>query len=258
MAYEISADGQVTSAKALTADYRRFVARELALCAKYTLRLQAHFVSAPGLARTGWGLVVDDVHAGRDIDDDQVAIDDEMTEQLGLQCAGSLSWQYDYDAFGWRGDGTVATDVLGRWCRLKWLRIDNLLEGLMLNTLTLVKRMTAAGMPVQQGEAVAETMAGAIEDHLATKRDIAEVRKGLGNVEVSLRRDIKELEANIGRDFKELEANVGRDIMELESRFSRHLKEFELKMQTNLLRTSVGTAIFIVTILGLMFRFMGR
>ncbi len=42
----LSADGQVASAAALTSMYRQFVARELALYAKYTLGLEPHFVVA--------------------------------------------------------------------------------------------------------------------------------------------------------------------------------------------------------------------
>lgn len=51
------------------------------------------------------------------------------------------------------------------------------------DTLKFAKRMTEAGFTKKQAETLAEEQAGLIENNLATKRDIAE-----------LRRDMKELE----------------------------------------------------------------
>ena len=60
-----------------------------------------------------------------------------------------------------------------------------------MNTLTFdthvfVKRLTAAGMPEAQAEVLAEEQTNLIENNLATKRDIQD-----------LRRDMKEMEQRI-------------------------------------------------------------
>ena len=78
-----------------------------------------------------------------------------------------------------------------------------------------VKRLTAAGMPEPQAEVIADEQRSLIEDQLATKRDIAEVK-----------RDIKALEATMQLKFKELEANTKRDIAEVK----RDIKELEQRL----------------------------
>ena len=86
-----------------------------------------------------------------------------------------------------------------------------------------VKRLTAAGMPENQAEVIADEQRSLIEDQLATKRDIEELR-------AATRRDIKELEAATRRDIKELEAATRRDIKELETTIRRDMKEMEQKL----------------------------
>ncbi len=131
----------------------------------------------------------------------------------------------------------------------------------MLNTLALVRSMTAAGLPPKQAEAVAEALASAVDDDIASKRDIAEVRKDILTIEANLKRDLAELK----RDMMQIEANLKRDIKELEVGMKRDIKELELKMdkgqadaQRNTLQVGLAMAALVITVLGLMFRFMGR
>ena len=74
-----------------------------------------------------------------------------------------------------------------------------------------VKRLTAAGMPEPQAEAIADEQRSLIDDQLATKRDIEELR-------AEVKRDIKESEAATRREIKELETTTRRDLKELEQR----------------------------------------
>ena len=93
-----------------------------------------------------------------------------------------------------------------------------------------VKRLTAAGMPENQAEVIADEQRSLIEDQLATKRDIEELR-------AVTKRDIEELKAATKRDIKELEAATKqdiaatrRDIKELEITIRRDMKEMEQKL----------------------------
>ena len=64
-----------------------------------------------------------------------------------------------------------------------------------------IKRLTGAGMPESQAEAIADEHRSLIENQLATKQDIKEL-------EATTKRDLKELEAATKRDIKELEAAI--------------------------------------------------
>ncbi len=50
------------------------------------------------------------------------------------------------------------------------------MNAITFDTHHFVKRLTAAGMPEPQAEALAEEQARLLEGHLATKRDLAEVK----------------------------------------------------------------------------------
>ena len=68
---------------------------------------------------------------------------------------------------------------------------------LAFDTHKYVKRLTAVGMPEKQAEVIADEQRALIKDQLATKQDIAEVK-----------RDIKALEAAMQLKFKELEQRL--------------------------------------------------
>lgn len=61
-----------------------------------------------------------------------------------------------------------------------------------------IKRLKAVGFTEEQSEVFANEQTKLIENHLATKRDIEELR-------VDLKRDIEELRVDFKRDMKELE-----------------------------------------------------
>jgi predicted phage-related endonuclease len=92
---------------------------------------------------------------------------------------------------------------------------------LAFDTLRYTKKLRAAGVPDQQAEVQAETLAEIVEERLATKRDLKEVevalKRDLKEVEVALKRDLKELEAALKRDIKDLEVSLKREISEIKS-----------------------------------------
>ncbi len=61
---------------------------------------------------------------------------------------------------------------------------------LTFDTLQYVKKLKAAGVPENQAEIQAETLAGIIEDRLATKKD-------LKDMEINLRHEMKEMESRL-------------------------------------------------------------
>ena len=83
------------------------------------------------------------------------------------------------------------------------------------DTHRFVKRMTAAGMPLAQAEALAEEQGVMVHTHVATRRDTDELKHRLDNVErkvEGLRQDVGGLEQNVEglkQDVGELKQDVG-------------------------------------------------
>lgn len=82
------------------------------------------------------------------------------------------------------------------------------------DTLKFAKRLKEAGFSEQQAEALAEAEAELFEAHLATKQDIAEVRREIAEVQ----RRIEEVRAELKRDIEEFRGKVERDLKDLEYR----------------------------------------
>ena len=54
------------------------------------------------------------------------------------------------------------------------------------DTHSFIKRLTAAGMPEPQAEIIAEEQARLVEDRLATKADVSDVRRDIADAKVEL------------------------------------------------------------------------
>ncbi len=85
-------------------------------------------------------------------------------------------------------------------------------QAIAFDTLAFVNKLKGAGVPEKQAEVQAVAIAEIINEQMATKLDIA-----------GLKRDIKELETGLKRDIKELETGLKRDIKELEMRLTIRL-----------------------------------
>ena len=99
-----------------------------------------------------------------------------------------------------------------------------------------VKRMTEAGMPLAQAEALAGEQGAMIDTNFATKRDTGELRHRLTSMAQDidvLRQDTGELKlrlANVEQDTGELKhrlANVEREVEELKHRLANVEREVE-------------------------------
>jgi hypothetical protein len=71
---------------------------------------------------------------------------------------------------------------------------DNIcMSAIAFDTHAFVKRLTGAGMPEPQAEALADEQKRLLDDQIATKRDLEDVRRDIAEV----RRDIREAEQRL-------------------------------------------------------------
>ena len=137
-----------------------------------------------------------------------------------------------------------------------------------------VKRMTEAGMPLAQAEALAEEQGVMVNTNFATKQDTGELRQRLTNVAQDtdvLKRDTGELKnrlanveqdtgelkhrlANVEQDTGELKrrlANVERDVEELKNRLANVERDVgELKTGLAVVRAELGMVKWMVSGIG--------
>jgi len=75
----------------------------------------------------------------------------------------------------------------------------------LFDTLEFAKTLKAANFTDTQAEALAQAVAGIVDEQLATKRDLKET-------ESVLKRDLKETESALKRDMQELEIRLKHDL----------------------------------------------
>jgi len=127
-----------------------------------------------------------------------------------------------------------------------------------IDTLAISNKMKQAGFTPQQAEAQAQLFADIVDSDLSTKRDLKELevalKRDLKDLEVALRRDLRDVEAGLTRDIKSLDLKI----TQVEANLKRDIKELELKIGIQMFRGGVGMTVFIVSVLGLMIRFLGH
>jgi hypothetical protein len=79
------------------------------------------------------------------------------------------------------------------------------MSGLAFDTLKFAKRLKEAGFTEQQAEALAHAGAELIEQNLATKRDIADLKRDIKELEVKMEQKIEQIRSDLARDLKDLE-----------------------------------------------------
>ena len=75
------------------------------------------------------------------------------------------------------------------------------MSALAFDTLKFAKRLKEAGFTEQQAEALAHAGAELIEQNLATKGDIADLKRDIKELEVK----IEQIRSDLARDLKDLE-----------------------------------------------------
>ncbi|MBF0191725.1 MAG: hypothetical protein HQL99_11395 [Magnetococcales bacterium] len=106
------------------------------------------------------------------------------------------------------------------------------------DTYAYVRKLRDAGVDEAQAAIQAEALVALVEDRLATKQDMAALKRDLADVDANLRKDLAMVEANLKRDIKELDTKM-------ETRF----KELELRMV-------IKTGAMIIGGIGLLFGLM--
>ena len=96
-----------------------------------------------------------------------------------------------------------------------WI-ISNAMNAIAFDTLKFAKRLKEAGFTEQQAEALADAEAEFIEQNLATKRDIADVKRDIKELEVTLRNEIKRLDVKM----EQIRSDLARDLKDLEYRMT--------------------------------------
>ena len=78
----------------------------------------------------------------------------------------------------------------------------------VFDTLKASDNLKAAGIEAKQAEAIVHTMAGAFEDTVATKADVAELRADVDKLKVVVRADMDKLEASVKSDIAAVKADM--------------------------------------------------
>ncbi len=104
------------------------------------------------------------------------------------------------------------------------------MSAIAFDTLKFAKRLKEAGFTEQQAEALADAEAELIEQNLATKRDSADLKRDIKELEVTLRNDLKQLEVTLRNEIKQLDVKIE----QIRSDLARDLKGLEYRMTIKL------------------------
>jgi hypothetical protein len=130
------------------------------------------------------------------------------------------------------------------------------MSAIAFDTLAYAKKLKAVGVPSEQAEIQAETIAEVMDERMATKRD-------LDLSENNLRHDMKEIESNlrhdmakIKHDMKEIESNLRHNMKEMEGRLNLEIEKLRGEVskeiahcKADLVRWQIGLAFGIVGVL---------
>ncbi len=105
-------------------------------------------------------------------------------------------------------------------------------HAIAFDTLAYAKKLKIAGFSEQQAEVQAEALVALVEERLATKKDVADLKRDLAMIEANLRQDMATIDANLRRDMTSMEANLRRDMAAMETNLKRDMAA----METNLKR----------------------
>jgi len=105
------------------------------------------------------------------------------------------------------------------------------MSAIAFDTLKFAKRLKEAGFTEQQAEALADAEAEFIGQNLATKRDIADVKRDIKELEVTLRKEIKQLEGTLHSEIKQLEGTLHSEIKQLDVTLRGEIKQLDVKIE---------------------------
>ncbi|HAT49018.1 MAG TPA: hypothetical protein DCS88_01620, partial [Alphaproteobacteria bacterium] len=100
------------------------------------------------------------------------------------------------------------------------------------DTHAYVKKLRDAGVDERQAEVQAEALVDLVEDRLATKRDIADLKRDIKELDTKTETRFKELDTKAEIRFKELDAKTEIRFKELDTKAETRFKELDAKTET--------------------------
>ncbi len=130
------------------------------------------------------------------------------------------------------------------------------------DTHTFVKRLTKAGMPVEQAEILSEEQASLVTGRLATKEDLALLGKDLRREIGDLRKDmdakfagVDTKFAGIDAKFAGLEERFNAKLLNMEERFNAKLDKISLQI-VNKLGGLIVAGIVVIAAIPVLFKYL--
>ncbi|MBF0461800.1 MAG: DUF1640 domain-containing protein [Magnetococcales bacterium] len=96
------------------------------------------------------------------------------------------------------------------------------------DTYAYVRRLRDAGVDEAQAAIQADTLVTLVEDRLATKQDVADLKRDIALIEANLKRDIKEMDVRIVN----VESNLKKDIAILNGKIEITKAELRKDIET--------------------------
>jgi hypothetical protein len=122
---------------------------------------------------------------------------------------------------------------------------DDMRTPVPFDTHDYVKQLTAAGVPEPQAEVHARALANLVNDQIATKRDLEELRialkHDLDELRIATQHDIEGLRIATQHDIEGLRIAFKHDIEELRIAFKHDLEEQEMRLGHEMEKHRLGT-----------------
>ncbi len=100
---------------------------------------------------------------------------------------------------------------------------------LIFDTYEFIKRLTAAGMPLEQAEILSDQQAQLIDERLATKNDLARLEVKIDEKFASLNKD---MDARFGSINKDMDARFGSMNKDMDARFGSMNKDMDARFES--------------------------
>ncbi len=101
------------------------------------------------------------------------------------------------------------------------------MNAIAFDTLALARKLEAAGFTAVQAQGAPTALSEALNEAIATKRDVSDA-------EMSLRRDLAESRASLKQDLAESSASLKRDLAEVEARLTERMARLESSTRADL------------------------
>lgn len=120
----------------------------------------------------------------------------------------------------------------------------------MFNALKYIKNLEAVGFRREQAEAQVQLVLEAIEDEVATRSDMAELRSDFSALRGDLRKDMAELRA----DMSQFKGEIRAEISEFKGEIRAEISELKTDIVFKLGATTVACTTLMTAVLGFLIK----